>query len=73
MHLDNLSPQEVAGLDLPTGVPLRYHLDADLRPLQRGGSYLDPQAAAAGAAEVRAQGRSSPDSPSTSLTTRARH
>ena len=56
MHLDRLTPAEVAGLNIPTGIPLRYDLDSDGRPLVRGGTYLDPQAAAAGVAEVAAQG-----------------
>ena len=45
-----------AGLNIPTGIPLRYDLDADMRPLVAGGSYLDPDAAAAGAAAVASQG-----------------
>ncbi len=56
MHLDRLSPEEVAQLNIPTGVPLRYDIDDEGRPLIRGGIYLDPEAAAAGAAEVAAQG-----------------
>ena len=47
---------EVTGLNIPTGIPLRYDLDADMRPLVAGGSYLDPDAAAAGAAAVASQG-----------------
>lgn len=58
MHLDQLTPDEVSGLNIPTGIPLRYDLDRDDRPLVRGGTYLDPAAAAAGAAEVAAQGGS---------------
>jgi 2,3-bisphosphoglycerate-dependent phosphoglycerate mutase len=58
MHLDALGPDEVSGLNIPTGVPLRYDLDRGLRPLVRGGTYLDPASAAAGVAEVEAQGRS---------------
>jgi len=57
MHLDDLTPEEIRSVNVPTGVPLRYDLDARLRPRVRGGTYLDPQAAAAGAAEVAAQGR----------------
>jgi 2,3-bisphosphoglycerate-dependent phosphoglycerate mutase len=44
------------GLNIPTGIPLRYDLDADLKPLVPGGRYLDPDAAAAGAAAVANQG-----------------
>jgi len=43
MHLDRLGDAEVAALNIPTGVPLRYDLGEDLRPLLRGGSYLDPR------------------------------
>lgn len=56
MHLDRLTAAEVAGLNIPTGAPLRYDLDSTGRPLVRGGAYLDPVSAAAGAAEVAAQG-----------------
>ena len=55
-YLDGMSDEEVAGLNIPTGIPLRYDLDADMRPLVAGGSYLDPEAAAAGAAAVASQG-----------------
>ena len=56
MHLDDLGPEEIRTLHIPTGIPLRYDLDADLRPRVRGGTYLDPRAAAEGVAEVAAQG-----------------
>jgi 2,3-bisphosphoglycerate-dependent phosphoglycerate mutase len=56
MHLDELTPREVEALNIPTGVPLRYELDDEYRPLVRGGTYLDPASAAAGVAEVLAQG-----------------
>jgi 2,3-bisphosphoglycerate-dependent phosphoglycerate mutase len=57
-HLDQISDEAIAGLNIPTGIPLRYHLDpATLRPLVAGGEYLDPQAAAASAAAVANQGR----------------
>lgn len=56
MHLDRLNPEQVAALNIPTGVPLRYDLDRDGCPLVPGGVYLDPAAAATGAAEVAAQG-----------------
>ena len=55
-YLDGMSDADVVGLNIPTGIPLRYDLDADLRPTVVGGSYLDPDAAAAGAAAVAAQG-----------------
>jgi 2,3-bisphosphoglycerate-dependent phosphoglycerate mutase len=56
-HLDGISDTEIAGLNIPTGIPLVYELDADFRPKQSGGQYLDPEAAAAAAAAVRDQGR----------------
>ena len=49
-YLDGMSDDEVVGLNIPTGIPLRYDLDADLKPTVPGGQYLDPEAAAAGAA-----------------------
>lgn len=61
MHLDRLSENAIASLNVPTGIPLRYDLDADLCPLTPGGVYLDPQAAVAGAAEVAAQGGGPPN------------
>jgi 2,3-bisphosphoglycerate-dependent phosphoglycerate mutase len=56
-HLDQMSDDDVVALNIPTGIPLRYDLDADMRPVVAGGTYLDPEAAAAGAAAVAGQGR----------------
>ena len=56
-HLDRISDEEIVGLNIPTGIPLRYDLDDRLRPVVPGGTYLDPEAAAAGAAAVASQGR----------------
>jgi 2,3-bisphosphoglycerate-dependent phosphoglycerate mutase len=56
MHLDNVSEQDIVELNIPTGVPLVYELDADLRAL--GHRYLgDPAAVAAAAAAVANQGQ----------------
>ena len=55
-YLDGMSDEDVVGLNIPTGIPLRYDLDADLKPIVAGGTYLDPEAAAAGAAAVANQG-----------------
>ena len=55
-HLDGISDEAIAELNIPTGIPLVYKLDADFRPLGSG-EYLDPEAAAAGAAAVAAQGK----------------
>ena len=51
----DLTPQRVRSLHIPTGVPLRYHLDDALTPLVPGGGYLDPVLVATGIAEVAAQ------------------
>jgi 2,3-bisphosphoglycerate-dependent phosphoglycerate mutase len=56
-HLDGMGEDEVVGLNIPTGVPLRYDLDADLRPVVPGGKYLDPEAAAAAIEAVKNQGK----------------
>jgi 2,3-bisphosphoglycerate-dependent phosphoglycerate mutase len=56
-HLDGISDADIAGLNIPTGIPLHYELDDDLRPVTAGGTYLDPDAAARAAAAVAAQGR----------------
>ena len=55
-HLDGLSEDAVVGLNIPTGIPLRYDLDDDMYPLVVGGAYLDPDAAATAAAAVANQG-----------------
>ena len=49
-HLDGISDEDIAGLNIPTGIPLVYELDEDLKPITANGRYLDPEAAAAGAA-----------------------
>jgi 2,3-bisphosphoglycerate-dependent phosphoglycerate mutase len=56
-HLDGISDDEIAELNIPTGIPLVYKLDANFKPLVPGGEYLDPEAAAAGAAAVANQGK----------------
>jgi len=56
-HLDGISDDDIAALNIPTGMPLVYELDDALAPLTRGGRYLDPEAAAAAAAAVANQGR----------------
>jgi len=56
-HLDGISDADIAGLDIPTGIPLRYDLDENLRPVNPGGEYLDPEAAVAAAKAVANQGR----------------
>jgi 2,3-bisphosphoglycerate-dependent phosphoglycerate mutase len=55
-HLDNISDDDIAELNIPTGIPLVYELDDTFMPTAPG-VYLDPEAAAAGAAAVAAQGK----------------
>ncbi|MDT7728163.1 MAG: 2,3-bisphosphoglycerate-dependent phosphoglycerate mutase [Actinomycetota bacterium] len=56
-HLDGISDEDIAGLNIPTGIPLRYDLTEDLKPITPGGEYLDPDAAKEAAAAVANQGR----------------
>ena len=56
-HLDDISDTDIAGVNIPTGIPLVYRLDGNLRPVVPGGEYLDPDAAATAAAAVAAQGK----------------
>ncbi|HIV58387.1 MAG TPA: phosphoglyceromutase [Candidatus Stackebrandtia faecavium] len=57
-HLDGISDEDISKLNIPTGMPLRYDLDAaTMRPVNVGGEYLDPEAAAEAAKAVASQGR----------------
>jgi 2,3-bisphosphoglycerate-dependent phosphoglycerate mutase len=56
-HLDGISDADIAGLNIPTGMPLLYELDDELQPTVPGGRYLDPEAAAEAAAAVANQGK----------------
>jgi 2,3-bisphosphoglycerate-dependent phosphoglycerate mutase len=56
-HLDSMAEDAIVGLNIPTGIPLLYELDADLRPVTPGGRYLDPDAATAAIEAVKNQGR----------------
>jgi 2,3-bisphosphoglycerate-dependent phosphoglycerate mutase len=58
-HLDGVSDADIVGLNIPTGVPLVYELDAQLRPL--GHRYLgDAGEVARRVAAVSAQGKAKP-------------
>ena len=55
-YLDNVSEQEIVELNIPTGIPLVYQLNDDLKPLQK--FYLGDQEAAARKADaVASQGK----------------
>ncbi len=56
-HLDGISDADIAAINIPTGIPLRYDLDESLNPIKAGGTYLDPDAAAAAITAVANQGR----------------
>jgi len=56
-HLDGISDADIAELNIPTGIPLVYRLDENLKPIVKGGEYLDPAAAAEAAAAVANQGK----------------
>ncbi|HLR96904.1 MAG TPA: phosphoglyceromutase [Jiangellaceae bacterium] len=56
-HLDDISDEDIPGLNIPTGVPLLYQLDDDMRPVRTGGQYLDPDAAEEAIKAVANQGR----------------
>jgi 2,3-bisphosphoglycerate-dependent phosphoglycerate mutase len=56
-HLDDMSEQAVVSLNIPTGIPLLYELDEQMRPVTSGGEYLDPEAATAAIQAVANQGR----------------
>jgi len=56
-HLDGISDADIAGLNIPTGIPLLYELDAEFTPVKKGGEYLDPEAAAEAIVAVANQGK----------------
>ncbi len=55
-HLDGISDSEIAELNIPTGIPLHYVLDANLKT-KKAGEYLDPAAAAEAIKAVANQGK----------------
>jgi len=57
-YLDDIDDDTIAGLNIPTGIPLVYELDEDtLKPTVKGGRYLDADAAAAAIQAVANQGK----------------
>ena len=56
-HLDGISDDDIAALNIPTAMPLVYRLDESMQPIVKGGEYLDPEAAAEAAAAVANQGK----------------
>lgn len=56
-YLEDISDDDIAKLNLPTGIPLLYKLDENFKPIKKGGDYLDPDAAAEAIAAVANQGK----------------
>ena len=56
-HIDCISDADIAGVNIPTGIPLLYEFDDNFEPIIKGGRYLDPKAAEAAIAEVANQGK----------------
>ncbi len=55
-HLDGISDEAISELNIPTGIPLHYILDENLKPT-KAGEYLDPAAAAEAIKAVANQGK----------------
>ena len=56
-YLDGIGDDDIVGVNIPTGIPLYYELNDDFTPVEHGGRYLDPAAAAASIAAVASQGK----------------
>ncbi|RCV54849.1 phosphoglyceromutase [Marinitenerispora sediminis] len=56
-HLDGIDDETIAGLNIPTGIPLVYDLNDDFTPRKTGGEYLDPEAAKDAIEAVKNQGK----------------
>ena len=56
-YLDDISDTDIAGVNIPTGIPLLYELNESFKPITKGGRYLDPEAAKASIEAVANQGK----------------
>lgn len=56
-HLDGISDGDIAELNIPTGIPLRYELNENFMPIKKSGEYLDPEAASDAISKVAHQGK----------------
>ena len=56
-HLDGITDEDIAGLNIPTGIPLVYELDDDLRPIEARRRVPRPRGRRAAAEAVANQGR----------------
>jgi 2,3-bisphosphoglycerate-dependent phosphoglycerate mutase len=56
-HIDCISDEDIAKVNIPTGIPLLYEFGEDWEPIKKGGEYLDPEAAKLAIAAVANQGK----------------
>ena len=56
-HIDHISDTDIAGVNIPTGIPLFYEFNDSFEPIKKGGEYLDPEAAKDAIAAVANQGK----------------
>jgi len=56
-HLACISDNDIAEVNIPTGIPLLYRFDDDFEPIIQEGEYLDPEAAKESIAAVANQGK----------------
>ena len=56
-HFDGISDTDIAGVNIPTGIPLLYEFDDNFEPMKKGGEYLDPEAAKSAIEAVANQGK----------------
>jgi len=56
-HFDGISDTDIAGVNIPTGIPLLYEFDDNFKPIKKGGEYLDPEAAKSAIEAVANQGK----------------
>ena len=56
-YLDSISDEDIANLNVPTGIPLLYELNDEFKPIKNGGTYLDPEAARLAIEAVASQGK----------------
>ena len=56
-HIDGISDTDIAGVNIPTGIPLLYEFNDQFEPVKKGGEYLDQDAAKAAIEAVANQGK----------------
>ena len=57
-HIDGISDADIAGVNIPTGIPLLYEFDDQFKPIKKSGEYLDPETAKSAIEAVANQGKS---------------